>query len=109
MKQVLLAGVAAIALAGCSVTTQGVTSATDSTITAFQNVCLALPSAHQDFLAVAQAFKVRQSILDGELRAYNAGIAFCSSGVVGDAASAVKTAVTYVQQIQAAKVQAGSK
>lgn len=95
------------ALAGCSVTTQGVTSTADSTVAAFQNICLALPQAHADFLSIASAFNVKQSIMAGELKAYNAGVAFCSSGVVTVTASAVKTAAGFVDQINAAKAQAG--
>lgn len=107
MKRIIAILTLGLSLAGCGVTMQGVTTTTDSTVSAFQNMCLALPQAHQDFLAIATAFKVRQSILDTELRAYNAGVAFCQSGVVTVTAAAVKTAAGYVQQIQDARQQAG--
>lgn len=97
---------AAIALGGCSITAQGVSTATDSTVSAFENICLALPTTHQNFLAIASAFNVKQSVLDAELKAYNAGVAFCASGIVGDAASAVKKAASYVEQINAAQKKA---
>jgi len=90
MKRFIPLALIALSVGGCSVTTGGVTTATDSTVTAFQNICLALPQAHSDFLSIATAFKVKQSILDTELRAYNAGVAFCASGIVTDAAVAVQ-------------------
>lgn len=106
MKKIILALPLAFALGACSVTTQGVSTATDSTVTAFQNICLALPSAHADFLVLAKSFNVKQSILDGELKAYNQGVAFCASGVVSMTAAMVKTAAGYVQTIQTAQQQA---
>lgn len=96
-----------LALGGCSVTTDGVTTTTDSVVTAFQNMCLALPSAHSNFLAIAGSFHVKQSILDGELRAYNAGVALCSSGAVQATADAVKAVASTVQQIDDATHKAG--
>lgn len=97
-----------IALGGCSVTTDGVTSTTDSVVTAFQNMCLALPTAHQNFIAIATTFKVKQSVMDGELKAYNAGVALCASGAVQTTADAVKAVASTVQQIDDATKRAGS-
>lgn len=106
IASIISAGALALVLGGCSITAQGVATSTDSTVNAFQNMCLALPSAHSNFLAIADAFNVKQSIRDTELKVYNAGVAFCSSGIVGDAAAAVKKAAAYVEQINAARQQA---